>query len=243
MQMEALTVDKLHGGKIQSYKCIPYTPNSKPLHEMCIALVTTAGVHLKRQQPFYNNKADPDTSFRVIPGEARSEHLTVTHFAPTYEYDTRIPQRDINTVFPLDRLRELASLNYIGGSANAHYSFMGYILRFHKLINQTLPGFIAHIAALNPDGVLLTGGCPYSHRAVVIIQRAIEAQGIPTVLITVDPDNSSNYRPPRAVHPHGLSTGSSTGTPYNIDQQHNIVKAALTELTKKQEPGVLCELE
>lgn len=226
------------GQTITSYKCIPYTPNEKRLSEMTIALVTTAGVHRKDQAPFFDNKADPDTSYRTIPGEAKSEQLTVTHSAPAFEYDTRAPKQDINTVFPLDRLRELAKDGFIGRSAGVHYSFMGYIIRLRKLIRETLPHFVEAIQKSQPDGVLLTAGCPYSHRAVVIIQRAIETQGIPTVLITVDPDSSNNYRPPRAVHPRGLPPGHSTGRPRNVSQQRKLVKTALTLLTVSQAPGI-----
>lgn len=227
------------GERILSYKCIPYALNRKPLKAMSIAIVTTAGVHVKRQHPFYDNKADPDTSFRIIPGNVDSGQLTVTHFAPVYEYDTQAPKQDINTVFPLDRLKTLADEQFIGGVAATHYSFMGYMLRFHKLMQETMPSFITHLSHSNPDAVVLTAGCPYSHRTVVVLQRAIEAQGIPTVLITVDPDNSRNYRPPRAIHPVGLSPGHSVGYPYNVRQQLHIVRSALLRLVTTQEPGTI----
>lgn len=230
------------GERILSYKCIPYTLICKALEAMSIAIVTTAGVHLERQQPFYDNKADPDTSFRMIPGDVASEQLIVTHFAPAYEYDTQIPSQDINTVFPLDRLQELANEQFIGRVAATHYSFMGYMMRFHKLLEETMPSFIARLSQSNPDAVILTAGCPYSHRTVVILQRAIEAQGIPTVLITVDPDKSRNYRPPRAIHPVGLSPGCSAGFPHNVPQQREIVKSALFRLVTAQEPGTIHEL-
>ena len=34
-------------------------------------------------------------------------------------------QRDINTVYPIDRLRELAADGVIGGVADTHYTIMG----------------------------------------------------------------------------------------------------------------------
>lgn len=225
------------------FKWIPYTPVNKPLDDMTVAIVTTAGVHLRDDEPFYDNVADPDTSYRVIPGDARREQLTVTHFAPLHEYDPDIPKLDINTVFPIDRLKELVKEGFIAGLASIHYSFMGYMLRFQKLISQTLPLFIEDIMSSCPDAVLLTGGCPYSHRTVVVIQRAIEAQGIPSVLITVDPDKSANYRPPRAIYPQGLRPGRSTGQPFESSLQAAIVKAALKRLVTKLEPGTLEELE
>lgn len=222
-----------------SYKWIPYTPNDKPLSEMSIALVTTAGVHLIEDPPFYDNIADPDTSFRIVPEFATCDQLTITHYAPVHEYDPNAVKQDINTVFPLDRLKELAAGGWIGRVSPRHYSFMGYMMRFHKLIKETLPPFIKHITHTNPDAVLLTAGCPYSHRTVVVIQRAIEAQGIPTVLITVDLDHSRNYRPPRAIHPLRLTPGHSTGFPHDTSQQIALIKTALTQLVTPQEPGTI----
>jgi len=46
----------------------PWTPVNKPLGESRVALVTTAGVHHKGQQPFDMQDAEGDPSFREIDG-------------------------------------------------------------------------------------------------------------------------------------------------------------------------------
>ncbi|GAX89938.1 hypothetical protein [Effusibacillus lacus] len=69
------------------------------------------------------------------------------------------------------------------------------------------------------------------------MQRAIESQGIPTVLITLDTEQSGLMRPPRAIHPEGFEFGHSTGKPFDKETQTAVVRAALEQLEVKQEPG------
>jgi D-proline reductase (dithiol) PrdB len=61
--------------------------------------------------------------YRVIPGEIEAKDLVMTHISTNFD---RIGfQQDWNVVFPLDRLRELATEGIIGSMADYHYSFMG----------------------------------------------------------------------------------------------------------------------
>jgi D-proline reductase (dithiol) PrdB len=56
---------------------IPWTPLRKPLSECTVALVTTAGVHLKGQKPFDMSDPDGDPSFREIPGNTPLDRKSV----------------------------------------------------------------------------------------------------------------------------------------------------------------------
>lgn len=102
---------------------IPWTPLSKSLSQCRVALVTTGGVHLKRQQPFNIENDGYDWSFREIPSDTPDEDLMVTH----NHYDHAHVDRDVNFMLPLDRFRELAHEGVIGGLAPHCYSFYGYI--------------------------------------------------------------------------------------------------------------------
>jgi D-proline reductase (dithiol) PrdB len=221
------------------FRSIPYTPCIKPLHEMNIAIVTTAGVHIKDQNPFHLSRMDPDISYRVIPRDIDSAQLTVTNAAPLHEYDCRITKEDINTIFPIDRLTELAEQGFIGGVAQRHYSLMGYILRFNKLMNETLPGLVKKIVRSDTDGVILSAASPYCHRTVVVVQRVIETFGIPTVVVTLDVHKSGIYRPPRALCPKGFRIGHSFGKPGDNFTQSEVLKEALKLLVERQEPGII----
>jgi len=81
---------------------IPWTPVTRPLSLSQVSLVTTAGVHLKSQTPF--NMQDPygDPTYREISAETSLSDLMITH---DY-YDHTDADKDLNIVFPLDRLHE-----------------------------------------------------------------------------------------------------------------------------------------
>lgn len=133
---------------------IPWAPFSRPLAKATIALVTTAGVHLKSQEPFDMDDPDGDPSFRVLPCDARSEALTITH----KYYDHSAADRDLNVVLPLDRLRELEAEGLIGGMAPFVYGFMGHIDGPHlkTLVERAAPDVARRLRGDGADAVVLT---------------------------------------------------------------------------------------
>ncbi len=74
---------------------------------------------------------------------------------------------------------------------------------------------------------------------MVTVQRAIEMVGIPTVLITLDKDQSSVMRPSRAINPEGFQFGHSLGKPFDQVTHGAVLTAALNRLIQKGEPGVI----
>lgn len=69
------------------------------------------------------------------------------------------------------------------------------------------------------------------------VQRGIEMVGISTVLITVEPAESMQARPPRALCPRGLVAGYSLGRPNDSALQRWIIMDALALLTGPPAPG------
>lgn len=134
-----------------SKRCIPYTPRSRELNDTVFALVTTAGVHLRDQEPF---NVGGDNSWRLIPGDIEANQLMVTHS----HYDHRDADRDINCVFPIDRLRELATEGIIGGISDKHLGFMGYSQNLRDLYERAAPEMAKIIVRSKADAVLLTAG-------------------------------------------------------------------------------------
>lgn len=132
----------------------PWTSLLKELKDARVALVTTAGVHLKSQPPYDMARKDGDPTFRQIPSNTPINDLMITH---NY-YDHQDADQDINVVFPLDRLKELESEGVIGGIAPKHFSFMGHILgrQIDTLINQTGPKVAKLLKTEGVDAVFLT---------------------------------------------------------------------------------------
>jgi D-proline reductase (dithiol) PrdB len=90
-----------------------------PLAARRVAVISTAGLHRRDDTPF----ADYDPSYRIIPGDADMDDLVMSHLSTNF--DRTGFYRDVNTVLPIDRLRELAAAGAVGSVAARHFSFMG----------------------------------------------------------------------------------------------------------------------
>jgi len=77
----------------------------------------------------------------------------------------------------------------------------------------------------------------------VHVQRAIEAIGIPTILITVDPAQTVQARPPRAVHPRQRAIGTPIGVAGDGPGQRAIIVRTLRAVLEPVEPGLIQELD
>jgi len=91
-----------------------------PLNQRRVAIISTAGLHSKKDRPFTMDRGD---NYRIIPGDIQASNLLISHLSANF--DRTGFQQDWNIMFPLDRLRELAKAGGIGSVADFHYSFMG----------------------------------------------------------------------------------------------------------------------
>ena len=90
-----------------------------PLAERRVAVVTSAGLVRRGERPFVSG----DVDYRVLPADTPASEILMSHVS--VNFDRTAFQRDINVVFPLDRLRAMAAAGAIGSLAATHYSFMG----------------------------------------------------------------------------------------------------------------------
>jgi D-proline reductase (dithiol) PrdB len=127
----------------------PFVRPSRPLAESRIALVTTGGVHLPGQPRFDIDDPAGDCSYREIPTDA--EDLTWTH-----AYHRPDEGTDLDAVFPLWTLRDLASAGEVGGLNHRHFSFMGAIHDTLPLAEVTAPEVAGKLTRDGVDVVLLT---------------------------------------------------------------------------------------
>ncbi len=134
----------------------PWHPPSVAPSSARVALVTTAGVHKKTQRPFDMKDPEGDASYRVIESRCPSEELLITH---DY-YDHRDADRDINTLFPIERLWELKEEGLIGDVSERHYSFMGHITgeKVRELSEQRAPEVARMLLDDGADIVIFTPG-------------------------------------------------------------------------------------
>ncbi len=99
------------------FETTAFTALDKPLTEARVAIVTSAALH----RPDQDRYSQGDTGFRAL-GRGDRE-LVMGHWSPNFDHTGF--QLDLNVVYPIDRLEELAADGVIGSVAPRHFAFAG----------------------------------------------------------------------------------------------------------------------
>ncbi len=91
----------------------------KLLTECKVALISSAGLMNRHDDNVSGNAA----GYRSFPNANTDRDLLVNHIS--VNFDRTGFAADANTVFPRERLRQLADDGIIGAAAKEHYSFLG----------------------------------------------------------------------------------------------------------------------
>lgn len=119
-----------------------------PLKERRVAIVSSAALHGKDELPFMPGSAE----FRELPGTLTAADIRMSHVS--INFDRQGYQRDINTIYPIDRLRELAQEGFIGSVADSHYAVMGST--DPKVMAETVDALFARFRKDRVDAVLFS---------------------------------------------------------------------------------------
>jgi D-proline reductase (dithiol) PrdB len=112
----------------------PFTALNKPLSECRVSMLTSGGVSLC-SMPSWDAFARNDFRLDEIEADRTSDDFQVHD---SY-YETESARRDVNCVFPIERLRELADSGTIQ-SVGKHYSgFMGRIYKRTHVMEVAAP--------------------------------------------------------------------------------------------------------
>jgi D-proline reductase (dithiol) PrdB len=133
---------------------VPFSPLEKPFRECRAALITTGGVHLKNQVPFDTASWQGDPTYREITSSVAASDLEIHHG----HYDQGYAERDIDVLFPLDRLRELVGVGVLGSLARSHFGFMGFVMDHDELESRYAPEVAGKLLRDGVDLVILTPG-------------------------------------------------------------------------------------
>ena len=131
-----------------SFDSAPWAPFAKPLSQARFAVMTTGGIHLAHQDAF---DVDGDHSYREIPLDTPLEDFRVAHT----HYDTNGVAEDVDAVFAIHRLQELAAEGIVGEAHSPTYSFMGYIRDVAGLMEVSAPEVAQQLKADGVDGVVI----------------------------------------------------------------------------------------
>jgi D-proline reductase (dithiol) PrdB len=133
------------------HESAPLTPLRKPLHECRVSMLTSGGVS-HCSAPAWNPGARNDLRLDEVAADSASDAFQI-HDA---YYDHGDADRDLNCVFPIDRLRELAADGVIGSVAARLWSgFMGRIYKRSLVVEQAAPALARELEKDQVDLFLL----------------------------------------------------------------------------------------
>ena len=144
---------------LTSFPCVesddtPWTVPSRELKHGSLALVTSAGLHLRGDKPFAADVKGGDTSYRVIPSDAEATDILQSH--TSIGFDHTAIYRDLNVTYPLDRMRELTARGVVGSLAPNGYSFMGALRDVRRIQEETGPEVAQRLKDEGAEVVFLT---------------------------------------------------------------------------------------
>ena len=129
----------------------PFAPLRKPLAQCRVSMLTAGGVSRCAAAPWDPN-ARNDLRLDEIAPDAPSDDFQI-HDA---YYDHRDADRDLNCLFPIDRLRELAAEGVVGEVAPRIWSgFMGRIYKRRAVVEDAAPALAAKLGEDEVDLFLL----------------------------------------------------------------------------------------
>ena len=143
--------ERYPGSMITKEDFIPLARLKKPLSESRLTFVSSAGVQPAGTMPFDVVHPVGDYTFRRVPSSSKPSDLEIHQI----KYPTHGARKDLNVIFPIERLQELATEGVIGGLTENFFSFIGYNMDPERL-ERTLAEDIAEaVEAEGADVVLL----------------------------------------------------------------------------------------
>ncbi len=140
------------GSMITKDDLVPLAPLRRPLSQSRLSFVSTSGVQPRGTLPFDVVHPVGDYTFRRVPSDSSPTELEIHQL----KYPTDGAHRDLNVIFPIERLQELRDEGVIGGLTPDLFTFIGYNMD-PALLERTLAEDLAQaVADEQPDLVLLS---------------------------------------------------------------------------------------
>ena len=128
-----------------------WTPLKKPVKDCVVGFASACGVHLKTQIPY---KTSGDRSWRTVHKDVLPEELMITHGG----YDHTDVNKDINCMWPYQRMQELEDEGFIKKFCDNNAGFMGGGGDVELLKEKIGPEIAEMFKEQGTDIVLLTAG-------------------------------------------------------------------------------------
>ncbi|MGE3872360.1 MAG: glycine reductase [Parvibaculaceae bacterium] len=207
------------------YAEVPFTPLRKPLRECRIALITTAA-------PYQPGKGDQGPGapynggakfFSVYSGDTALDHdLRISHIAIDRAHTTA---EDQNTYFPLKAMRRAQEKGLFGALAPRFHG--APTNRSHRVtLDIDCPELVRRCIEDGIDAAFLVPNCPVCHQTVSLAARALETEGIATVVMGSAKDIVDYVGVPRFLF-SDFPLGNSAGRPFDQVSQDFTLRLAL----------------
>ena len=212
----------------------PFHALDKPLEDCRIALITTAAPYRPGQgdqgpRALYNASAK---FYTVYSGDIAHNHdLRISHVAIDRDHTTA---EDPGSYFPLPALRNSVADGRIGSVA----------ARFHgaptnrsqrTTLDVDCPEIVARCKADGAEAAILVANCPVCHQSVSLAARALEQNGIATVIMGCAKDIVEYVGVPRLLF-SDFPLGNAAGRPNDQASQAFTLELALHLLENATSP-------
>lgn len=214
----------------------PFKELDKPLADCTVSLLTTGGLSERANAPFDANAKNDhrlDAIARDVPTSSFQIHDNY--------YSHTDAEKDINCIFPLDRIREFELEGLIGRVSDRVWSgFMGRTYDRTRIVETSAPSFFAELVNDKVDLLIAIPACPLDHQTAGLVCRVVEELGISTVCIATARDIIEQVQPPRSVFVN-YPLGNNLGKPHDASMQRSILRMALELGRDATRGGVLLD--
>lgn len=210
----------------------PFSPARRALPMLNLALISSAGAYVDGTESFDISSKDGDLEFREFPKEIESGDMKYA----AKGYDARSIQEDRNAQIPIERLNEYDANNVIGSLNDVWWSLSPWIPNAARVAEEMAPKLVERLHRYEVQAALLIPASRLCHQTLGIIARAIDASGIPSMLISVDRSVTDKVRAPRTAYYDG-EFGSVAGKPNWREYQLRVLDESLRWIETFDQPG------
>jgi D-proline reductase (dithiol) PrdB len=216
------------------YASVPFRPLSVPLSKARVTIVTTAA-------PYQPGKGDQGPGapynaaakfYAVYSGGTDKDHdLRISHVGIDRAHTTA---EDPGSYFSLTLLREAAQRGQIGSLAPRFHGLPTN--RSHRVTLQIdCQELVARCKADAVDAAILQPNCPVCHQSASLAARALEENGIASVVMGCAKDIVEHVGVPRLLF-SDFPLGNPAGRPKDRDSQRRTLELALQLLAAAPGP-------
>ena len=213
---------------------VPFKPLTKPLAQCRVTLVTTAA-------PYQPGKGDQGPGaaynaaakfYQVYSADMSGDHdLRISHIAIDRRHTTA---EDQNSYFPLAAMHRSVARGRVGALAR-HFHGLPTNRSQRTTIAVDCVDLVSRCKADGSDAALLVPNCPVCHQSVALAARALEDNGIATVIMGCAKDIVEHAGVPRLLF-SDFPLGNAAGKPNDRVSQDETLELALALLEQAASP-------